>query len=289
MKLTRSPAHPWLAHSILGIPLARQPPFIFPTLCDAMRYRRRSADASHTFRLVQLGFLLKLAEFFGQAEAREDPKAQELLAHSVWHVSVTLTDIKPIPRPPPLSSSIPVVLSPVLSRGGLQQHQHQYQQKSNVGNRRSSVKSLLDTGLSPGGGGRGVPGRMRSRRRSSGGSSVMSSVMPEANTAQDACGGATSGVVVTRPSPSPPLSDRGRGSMVLRKKLYAGAVGGGGGGDGLASLVAARSGKPTEKLTGVGPGMSMGKGAGGRRILGGTSSIVTEEGVHTVLMLCCFC
>lgn len=189
-------------------------------------------------RLVQLGFLRKTGRFFGQAAAQKDPKAQQLLAHSVWHLSATLTDVKPLePQPPPPrphphrhsptdsgSPSFTGEAISALSRGGLQQHQQQYK----GGRRRSSSNSVLLPGQGESttttaksstvtaatnnqGAARGVYGS-RNRRRSSGGSSSVVSVsVSEANTVRS-----------SRASVRP--VDRARGSMILRQNSPGGAL-----------------------------------------------------------------
>lgn len=187
-------------------------------------------------RLVQLGFLRKTGRFFGQAAAQKDPKAQQLLAHSVWHLSATLTDVKPLePQPPPhphphrhspTDSGNPSFTGEAisaLSRGGLQQHSQQYK----GARRRSSSNSVLLPGqvesttttaksstataaTNNQGAVRGVYGS-RNRRRSSGGSSVVSVGVSEANTARS-----------SRASVRP--VDRARGSMVLRQTSPGGAL-----------------------------------------------------------------
>lgn len=45
-------------------------------------------------RLVELQFLVKAGRFLAQAEALQDARALELLCHSLWHASVTLTDAR---------------------------------------------------------------------------------------------------------------------------------------------------------------------------------------------------
>lgn len=211
-------------------------------------------------RLVQLGFLRKTGQFFGQAAAQKDPKAQQLLAHSVWHLSATLTDIKPLepqppPRPhphrhPPTDSGSPAFTGEAisaLSRGGLQQHQQQYKGVR----RRSSSNSVLLPGQGESatttaksstitaarnnqGAARGTYGS-RNRRRSSGGSSVVSVSVSEANTVRS-----------SRASVRP--VDRARGSVILRKNSPGGA------------LSAARGGL-----------------VGGRKLVRRRSSTLTEE------------
>ncbi|CBN78114.1 hypothetical protein Esi_0095_0086 [Ectocarpus siliculosus] len=220
------------------------------------------ADASDVARLVQLGFLRKTGQFFGQAAAQKDPKAQQLLAHSVWHLSATLTDVKPLesqppPRPhphphrhPPTDSGSPAFTGEAisaLSMGGLQQHQQQYKGVR----RRSSSNSVLLPGQGESttttaksstataatnnqGAARGVYGS-RNRRRSSGGSSVVSVSVSEANTVRS-----------SRASVRP--VDRAKGSMILRQNFPGGA------------LSAARGGL-----------------VGGRKLVRRRSSTLTEE------------
>lgn len=116
-------------------------------------------------RLVQLGFLLKLEQFFGQAESQNDEKAQELLAHSMWYMSVTLTDTKPPTPPPtpptPAPSAVRGDDGSVPSKGGQQQ-----QQQARRGRRRSSSTSVSVGGQVDATAARGTVGA-RGRRRSS--------------------------------------------------------------------------------------------------------------------------
>ncbi|CAM9474213.1 unnamed protein product, partial [Ectocarpus fasciculatus] len=236
------------------------------------------ADASDVARLVQLGFLRKTGQFFGQAAAQNDPKAQQLLAHSVWHLSATLTDVKPLePQPPPPPRPHPHRHSPTdsgspsftgeaisaLSRGGLQQHQQQYK----GGRRRSSSNSVLPPGQGESttttaksstvpaatnnqGAARGVYGS-RNRRRSSGGSSSVVSVsVSEANTVRS-----------SRASVRP--VDRARGSMILRQNSPGGGLSAARGG--LVAgrkLVRRRSSTFTEEEESLSETSSHGGGAG---------------------------
>lgn len=219
-------------------------------------------------RLVQLGFLLKLGQFFGQAEAQKDPKAQELLAHSAWHLSVTLTDIKPIAVPPVVTLHGEDDVS-VLSEVRLQQ---QYK----GGRRRSSVKSVLDNASVQG----VTRGPRNNRRRSSGGSScAMSTTVSETNMvsqATDSRATASTGAAAARAPP--PAAARARFSMTSSRKGTWTGLGPGPGG-----LVAGRTarGVATEKGPGTAAALAAtataAKGVG-RRFGGGSSAVGTEEG-----------
>lgn len=221
-------------------------------------------------RLVQLGFLQKLGQFFGQAEARKDPSAQALLAHSAWHLSVTLTDVKPVAAPPVVTLRREDDVS-VLSEVRLQQ-----QQQYKGGHRRSSVKSIKS--IYEGASSQGVTrGARYNRRRSSGGSSyAVSTTLSETNTATPAASSrapASTGAVVAR---APPVVDRPRLSIASSRKGTCTGAGQGG------PLAARAARGPAEK----GPGTATptpnaaataGKGAE-RRFGGGSSGVATEEG-----------
>lgn len=166
---------------------------------------------------MQLGFLLKLGQFFGQAEARKDPKAQGLLAHSAWHLSVTLTDVKPVavPRVATLRGEDDVS---VPSEAKLLQHHKE-------GRRRSSVRSILEISASQA----GTRGPRNSRRRSSGGSScAMSITLSETNTATQAAGSRSTTSMVATAARAQSAADRARISIVSSKKGAWNGVGQGG-------------------------------------------------------------
>lgn len=100
------------------------------------------------YRIVQLGFLTTAVRFLRQAESVEDQKAEELLSHSLWCLSLHLTEIR---------SSItaaPPTMAPV---GGQCASRTQYQDRqSSVGDGKSSVfdekcgKSSVKNGKSGG-------------------------------------------------------------------------------------------------------------------------------------------
>lgn len=216
---------------------------------------------------MQLGFLLKVGQFFGQAEAQKDPKAQGLLAHSAWYLSVTLTDTKPVAVPPVVTVHGEDDVS-VLSDIRLQQQQHH-----KGGRRRSSVKSFYESAAIQG----VVRGTRNGRRRSSGGSScAMSTTLSETNmTTQATCSRATAstGAVATR---APLAADRARFSKTFSKKGNLNGVG-------HLGLLGARAARGVATEMGPGTGAILaaapaaGKGAS-RRLGGDSSGVATEEG-----------
>jgi len=162
-------------------------------------------------RLVQLGFLVKLGHFFGQALAQKDSMTQGLLAHSAWHLSMALADTKPI-APPPQPVSPAVVFRgeenfSVLSASALQEQQHHHTHHTNFKEggaaRRSSTKSVASNqGISHG-------PRIAARRRSS----DCSSSAAEASTAKGT-GPLTDAAPGTK---NPSTADRAESSMSLSR------------------------------------------------------------------------
>lgn len=66
------------------------------------RYVRPSARPSaisHPHRIVQLGFLTTAARFLRQAETLQDERAEDLLSHGLWCLSLNLTEVR-CPAPP---------------------------------------------------------------------------------------------------------------------------------------------------------------------------------------------
>lgn len=74
-------------------------PFSAIATCH-VRPSARPSVVSHARRIVQLGFLTTAARFLRQAETLQDERAEELLSHGLWCLSLNLTEVR-CPAPPP--------------------------------------------------------------------------------------------------------------------------------------------------------------------------------------------
>lgn len=123
--------------------------------------------------LVQQGFLVMAERFLRLAEAFRDPKAQEVLAYCLWHATLTLTDARPTSRcspPPSFIGGTGTVLKSILAFKARVKHK-----------RKTSIASTVAGSEEPAPGTpRNIPG-LRNRRRSSGGSSALGSVLDAGN------------------------------------------------------------------------------------------------------------
>lgn len=84
-------------------------------------------------RIVQLGFLTTAARFLRQAESLQDEKAEELLAHSLWCLSVNLTEIRS-------STAPPSAINPVCEQSVLRIHDQDGKRSSVSGNKLGSSR-----------------------------------------------------------------------------------------------------------------------------------------------------
>ena len=148
---------------------------------------------------------------------QKDPKAQGLLAHSAWHLSVALADTRPVAPPPRPVSPVIVVRREedvsVLSAGALQEQQQQQQQQhmqqhmqvkeGRAARRSSSIRSI--------GSNQGLPQGPRSVGRKY---SDDSSSVAEVSTNQGT--GVRVDAAAGTKAPSP--ADRAGSSMIMPRK-----------------------------------------------------------------------
>lgn len=94
-------------------------------LCTSSCPSVRPSVRSHARRIVQLGFLTTAARFLLQAESLRDEKAEELLSHGLWCLSLNLTEIRCPTTPPP-------AIDPLVGRQGSSRTLQDHDGKSSV-------------------------------------------------------------------------------------------------------------------------------------------------------------